>query len=192
MNNPNARVKAFHATFALLYAMAGPDDYTSGRDWYRAAHSRIVGLAESTGHSPEVVAAVVAVLSPMISVRANFESAENVLRGRNARYGLPTNIAKAIAIRDTGDVSIVAGPKVKAFFRALLGDESAYVHDTHMHWVLTEYTDVAPRYVTSAAIRDAEAAISTLADRASLTVAQTQAIVWSVARTLKGYTIANP
>lgn len=111
--------------------MATPAEMAAGVGWYDDARAFCKAEAKSTGYSLETVAGIVSVLSPMTEWELNKKRAATILTGVD-NVGL--NSGKAVAIRDGGDPwEIVTGRKVSAFFRAILGDETAVVIDRHAH-----------------------------------------------------------
>ncbi len=50
----------------------------------------------------------------------------------STRLGFPTNVAKAARILETGDTTLVSGPKVTEFFRSLCLVPGAVCVDRHM------------------------------------------------------------
>ena len=130
------------AASGLLELAAQPGARESGAEWYRRAGSTAADMAERHATSPAVAASVIAALSPQARWSENLSAAEAVLARRPVRradgrfckpVGYPANHAKARAIRDTGDTSILSGPKVTAFRANILGDDDYVTLDV---WAL--------------------------------------------------------
>ncbi len=93
--------------------------------WYQNAYSDVVSLACEFGKPVNVVAAIVATLSPSIRWSENLRGARIVLesvksgifsRQNGIRYiGYGANVDKAFLIARTGDTSYCHGPKVESF-----------------------------------------------------------------------------
>jgi len=70
------------------------------------------------------MAAIVAVLSPGNKWRGNLLAAERVMAGSPKVNAYPVQLKKANAIKDTGNTSLVSGPKVTVFYKSLLDPKS--------------------------------------------------------------------
>ena len=176
MEGPNAEsiLEWYRDDIASTYAAHG---------WYTIAQRETRRLARDHGTTRARAAGVIAALSPLQTWVGNVGAADQVLaaadRGdRTApRVGLRRNVAKAWAIA-TGEgrpLDILSGPKVRAFYRNIMGDLSAVTVD---RWAaraagVTEaypstrarYDEVAACYIAAAAVVGVEPAIL-------------QAIVW--------------
>lgn len=101
------------ANIVAAFRASSDADKVNGRDWYGAARELAATLDPA---DPVRGAAVIAVLSPMLSWPLNVRGATDIYAGRKFR-GLAKNGAKAEAIRDGGDPSvIVSGSKVTSFW----------------------------------------------------------------------------
>lgn len=114
-----------------VYNSANEDEKNFWGDWYFAAKDNVAKLSEKYSLPLEVVAAVVAVLSPGNRWITNLHAANQLIAGyQNAKRdgvdlviktnAYPENVKKAIEILKTGDVSLVTGPKVTVFFNSLV------------------------------------------------------------------------
>lgn len=104
-----------------------------GALWYPRAREACRELATLASVTPRRMAAVVAVLSPRLSWRHNLMAARTLVMGEGLLPGLGRNVAKARAILAGGHIpSLVRGVKVRAFYQALAGDDSACVADSWM------------------------------------------------------------
>lgn len=101
-------------------------------DWYVTANNEARRLADEFDLPLPVVSAVIAVLSPGAKWKQNLISASKVIENwlhagapdvfpkyneKIAAYG--ANVRKAMKILETGDTSIVSGPKVSVFFNSV-------------------------------------------------------------------------
>ncbi len=102
--------------------------FRTGMFWYDEKGEEIRKIAEYYHHTPEIVAAMVAVTSPAVPWDKNIEGVESLLQGGTA-MGYKKNIQKAIEIMNTGNLNLVSGQKVTSFYRNLLGDMDAVTID---------------------------------------------------------------
>jgi hypothetical protein len=112
------------------YRTATVADRVAGCGWYIAAHQVALGL---DSQDPARAAAVIAVLSPLLSWRRNVVEANNVYAGRPVRT-LGSNAQKARRIAAGADPEeIVRGPKVRAFWHTIAdpAEPRAVVIDRH-------------------------------------------------------------
>jgi len=124
------RILAWHDRATL-------EQIEDGTTWYCSARYFAGELAERTPYTLEQVAGVIAVLSPQVNwgqnQKATIAAVEQHLRGETGDElvgypGYKANVRKAWRVLD-GDVGAVAGPKVTAFFAAIVGDLSHVVVD---------------------------------------------------------------
>ena len=179
-----------------LLKKSDADDITQGRDWYKTAHNKVLALAKASGYSPEQVAGVVAVLSPMVEWNLNWKSAERFCKGKGKARGIPgfasnRNKAKNILKSPDNVEDYVRGPKVNPFYHSLL--DPAYprpVVDTQM--IAAFYEGVAYRddlkFVSGSEKRKEPiyAAIETLAGERQWPVAEMQAVLWVTFKRVNG------
>lgn len=175
------------ALTALLahYSNADADTLRRGREWYAAARRECAAIAEETGYTVAQVAAVMAITSPDAQLTTNIawtrkacesRGAEKVGKYPNAQR--PKVLAALKNRRDPGQYA--TGPKVSAFYRAIVGDESAMVVDRWAAFAAGhEQRDKVPGVKIR---RTIEAAYRTAAANVGETVAAFQAIVWIVVR----------
>jgi hypothetical protein len=141
------------------YAKASPEELTLGRHWYAVARTQCQQLARKHGVPVNVVCAIVACLSPNAPWSRNTTDADNLLTCYAKRQPISwvsavtyrKNVAKAWRIRATGDVSILRGPKVTAFYHCLVSSHSNYVCvDSHIYSVASgvEYTAQTTPHIT--------------------------------------------
>jgi hypothetical protein len=160
--------------------------------WYAEARRAAQALAGEYNVPLHRVAGIIAALSPRIQWASNLRGAEAILHraaypevfgpggtleglGRSVP-GFPRNVHKAerIAAGEAPE-AVLGGDKVRAFYRAILGDRDAAVVDVWMIRAVGEdvhKTFTGPRYARIAeALRQA-------AELAGIDVADFQAIVW--------------
>lgn len=137
-----ARTGAATRALRRLYATADPASIAAGRSWYAEAHAEVSRLARVAppGIGRSACAGVLAALSPraqwgqnVAAARAAVSAAELgpfVVAEAAAPYALGANCRKAARIL-TGEPAelVLGGPKVRAFWRAILGDPDAVTID---------------------------------------------------------------
>jgi hypothetical protein len=168
-----------------LYESADADTVRRGREWYAAARAECASIAADTGYTVAQVAAVMAVTSPDAQLRTNIAWTRKACETRGAaKVGkYPNNMRPKVlaALADSTDPGQHAtGPKVSAFYAAIVGDESAMVVDRWAafaagHEDRGTVPGVKVRRVIEAAYREAAALVGE-------TVAAFQAIVWIIVR----------
>jgi hypothetical protein len=179
-----------------LLSKADDDDIKHGRGWYKASHNKVHALASSSGYTPEQVAGVVAVLSPMVEWNLNWKSAERLCVSKGKAKGMPgfsdnKRKAKDILKSPNNVEDYVRGPKVHPFFKSLLNPEYPLpVIDTQM--IAAFYKGIAYRddlkVVSQSEKRKAPiyAAIKTLAGERGWPVAEMQAVLWITFKRVNG------
>jgi hypothetical protein len=162
-----------------LVSKAPPSAHTSGGSWYGDARRTCQDMAKRNGVSLAVAAGVVAALSPRLQWGPNLRAAEVVLSGGIPGGVFQASLRKALRIARGGQrpLTVLSGPKVRAFYRAIMGDESAAVVDT---WVLKAVGWA--RAVTPKAYAAIARALQLAAERLGTTVARLQAIAWVAVR----------
>lgn len=114
-----------------LYETTDRSTRRRGRRWYPEARRRLRELAFAYDHGYAQVAAVFAIVSPELQLRTCFQITEAILRGERDAGRYPAmqgpRVRGALASRYPG--RFARGPKVNAFYRALMGDTSAVVID---------------------------------------------------------------
>lgn len=143
------------------YSGATSEERELGARWYSDARQFCRSLASEYGITSDVAASVVAALSPNCSWPLNKRDAMHLLEV--FRAGLPmlsanvatykANLVKAWRIRETGDCSILHGPKVMAFRDCILSPNSrAVCIDSHTYCVASgkEYTTQTMPHISRA------------------------------------------
>jgi len=145
----------------------------AGWRWYSDARAIVAGLADIYARPPTMVAGVIAVCSQREEWRRNVRKAERALRGE----GVPgMRIIRDRALRilaGEAPLDVLRGPKIRAFYRALMGNDNAVVIDTWMcrHYrhsekpTLKQYKKLAQR-------------VRREAERREIPPATWQAILW--------------
>lgn len=133
------------ANIVSTFESASTDDKINGKDWYADARHLAATLDPK---DVERAAAVIAVLSPMLSWPLNVKAAQDIYAGRPFR-GLKKNGAKAEAIRDGADPhKIVSGAKVTSFWKNIADPSAAEAVTVDRHAI-----DIAFGRVTDDATR---------------------------------------
>lgn len=114
-----------------LYESADRDVRRRGRRWYPLARRRLRELAQRHERPFAQVVAVFSILSPAAQLTTCLHWTDEVLAGVRMGGRYPNmqgpKVERALATRYPG--RHVTGPKVSAFYRALMGDTSALVID---------------------------------------------------------------
>ena len=145
----------------------------AGEEWYGTARRTAAALARRHGVTQATAAGVIAALSPRQRWASNVGAAAAMLEDPNAEVPcFGANVAKARRIiAGERPLKVLGGDKVRAFYRAIMGDEDAAVVDVWMWRAM----GVAPGSMTYS---EAEAALRAAAELAGLTVSTFQATVW--------------
>jgi hypothetical protein len=174
-------------TILRTYWDASPDEMRAGRSWYADARA----VAARIGPDVPTGAGVLAALSPQCSWSENVRLAEQAFRTDKAtgHTGDACSKANRIMYGHADPLGALGGSKVRAFYRAIVGDPDAVVIDRHAFDVAVgRVTDGHARTVLSRvgvydlfadAYREAAAIVGE-------TPAALQAITWVVWRRQKG------
>jgi len=129
-------VKPMRDRIIAAWHAASPH-HAEGRAWYPNAWQWCADLASEQGYDTWQVAGALAALSPMRGWEDNLRLAELAVRAHKAgqhwtdvTLSFAANNWKAWAILD-GDnpLDVLGGDKVRAFYRAIMGDDSAVCVD---------------------------------------------------------------
>jgi len=172
--------------YKKIIAKADSTDIEQGRSWYKAANKKVLALAVESGYSPEQVAGVIAVLSPMVEWNLNLKAATRFIRGKGKARGVPgfsTNRRKAKEVLQ-GNLGAVRGPKVEAFYHTLLNPDHAIpVIDTQMIAAFFEGKAYRDDFgIVSRSEKRKEPmyqAVRQIAEEKKWTVSETQAVIWT-------------
>lgn len=161
-----------------LVARAPASAHELGGSWYSEAGRACARMARAYGCSKATACGVVAALSPRLQWAPNVRAADAVLAGATPTGVFRASLAKAKRIAaGEAPLRVLSGPKVRAFYRALMGDESAAVVDV---WVLRAVGWA--RTVTAKAYARIARALTLAAARVGMTVARLQAVAWVAVR----------
>jgi hypothetical protein len=173
------RVTRIVNLYATAFNSATPSEYLQGVSWYSDARNELRLIAQKHGVSLDIACAICAALSPRLRWAQNVLYTDWVLQGLPVPH-LGAMVAKAYAIKESGNTGLITAPKTSAFFNNLLGNESEYVTiDMWMYRLAGIDNDKAK----PSDYRYCEQAIRELNKRfVELTPAQLQAVLWVVAR----------
>lgn len=105
-----------------------------GEQWYRESRKFARYLARQYGGGLARAAGIIAALSPQVQWHVNKRMAEHVMQDGTPGEGcLGANADKAYRIwMGERPLAVLGGPKVRAFYRAIMGDDDSVVLDTWM------------------------------------------------------------
>jgi hypothetical protein len=183
---------------AALILIASPSDRHDGLHWYDDARRFATETATQFELPVNVVAGVIAVLSPRQGWKRNKDLAYTVCEMYSQGFEMPSesdlgcfraNIVKAWGLlteyhnEGFDPFLYVRGPKVTAFYRNILGDSNVITLDTH---ALHAWFGNTERKGQFSAKEKAQASddYATVAKQCGITPSQAQAIVWVVWRSL--------
>jgi hypothetical protein len=149
-----------------------------GETWYRESRRTARRLARENDRTLSCAAGVIAALSPQVRWAENVRMAEEVMRtGETTGLGLSRDRAWRIWLGER-PLRVLGGPKTRAFYRAMMGDENAAVIDTWMLFALGWPTSsISPKNYEKCA--DALREAARLANTGTSTF---QAMVWTQVR----------
>jgi hypothetical protein len=118
-----------------VFDRAEPENYREGIDWYQHAHTLACVLAGQHGVSVEQAAGVLAALSPQLSWPRNVAYAELFLATGDAPVLGRSKRAAARILAGEEPLSVLTGPKVRAFFANIVDPDGsdAVTVDRHAH-----------------------------------------------------------
>ena len=149
---------------------------TEGERWYRESRRYARQLAREYGGGVGRAAGVVAALSPQVQWERNKVMARDVMATGEAIGQTGANLTKAWRIwSGERPLQVLGGPKVRAFYRAMMGDEDAAVIDT---WML-QAIGWPQQGLSARQYERCAAALTEAASYTHLTTAQFQAVVWT-------------
>lgn len=171
-----------------IYESASREAVIGGMTWYDEAQDIVQKIAKSFRESPRIIAATIAVTSPMKRWDINIRDAKTIIEHvRNGELdesnipvsGLRFNTRKAIQIlRGEPIEEHLKGPKVNAFFENLLGNYEIITVDSHSIWAWLGSEQRGsvkfPRSVYESAHKD----FCKAADLTGFENAKFQAIIW--------------
>jgi hypothetical protein len=177
-----------HVTFLLSWYNSAPEDVKDeGRRWYDNQRELIRELSRTHSLPVDTVAAVVAALSPMTRWPENIAGAIRMLRAFESGAAEPPrnctlfykNACKAWGILHGENAweLFTHSPKVRSFWRNLVGDEDAVTIDTWMARAVGE-DKLAAQGLKPEPYNRIVAAVKDAAQQVAETPAEFQAIVW--------------
>lgn len=155
-------------------------DRFNGANWYQEAYNVCCGLGAEYGLKPAVVAGILSALSPQKSWSRNVKDTEAFLSG--GRYvHTSCQIDKAERIcQSNGNFDTIAdilhGLKTRSFFLNVVGIETEVTVDRH---IIASATGYQHERVTVRQYRYLADIVRELANEASVSPAEFQAVVWS-------------
>jgi len=176
-----------------VYNLATNWDIKSGVAWYQGAHEHARKLADRYETTLETAMAVVSALSPRNKWSNNLKDADTVLAAvySGARHPFDlkvhttyTNRDKAFSIEKTGNLDLLTGAKVTAFFDNILNykDSTDVTVDVHAYRVSQGDFDVKAKTLTDTEIVEIKNAYTEASQRIGLSPLEIQAVTWIVAR----------
>ncbi len=169
------RVRQLAARLLRVFRAASLADTAAGLLWYARQRKVARRLARVYRTTIARACGVIAALSPRLGWTYNVRAAELVLAGAAKVPGVfKASLAKARAIASGArPLQTLGGPKVRAFYRALMGNESSPVVDV---WVARAVgVQDAP---TAKQYEQVSQALALAARAAGTTVAGLQAVAW--------------
>lgn len=163
----------------------------SAMNWYNNAHSVAATLAIKFNVSVDVVAAIIAVLSPMIYWIENLIDTYELLNEsqdhRFSAYG--RNVDKALEVLYSGNTSLASSIKVSNFFLSILRPEnsdSVTVDIWTLRQLLDDYfsdrKELYKYFNTSGKQAIIIGLIKSEAAKYNMTGSQLQSVIWAVAQ----------
>jgi hypothetical protein len=164
------------------YNLATAGEKRRGRAWYNAARTECHRMARGSGYTFRQVAAVLAISSPDALLKANLRWTREIIAGERTAGKYPTDqvpkVAAALADRRNPG-QYAKGPKVQAFYAAIVGDEGCLVIDRWAAFAAGGDRGRVPGTKQRAAFASA---YSRAASATRETVRDFQAIVWTQTR----------
>lgn len=169
--------------WSRAYQQATEDDRAAGRTWYEDARAWVDQTAAELEVSRSLVAGVTAAISPRVQWYSNkMRARAAIVAGGHA--GLFSEHVRRI-LGGEAPLRVLRGPKVRAFYRALMGDDGAAVIDSHM----TRAAGIKPasrgrvrKFEEQAAYRKGAAGLRAAARRHGVKTTHLQAAVWVAER----------
>jgi hypothetical protein len=169
-------------TLVSLYEKASPCVRRRGRAWYPEANRQLREIAERNNCPLSHAVAVFTIVSPAAQLVTALRWTDEILAGERIGGRYPNDQAPRIesACSTRYPVTRITGPKVNAFYRAIMGDREALVLD---RWAIRAAGHPLPRSEVPRTLRrELDAAYRAAASMCGETVRAFQAIVWIVCR----------
>lgn len=163
-----------------MYNEGPPQLRAEGLAWYATAHAAAVDLAVRYGTTDRVAAGVIAALSPRLQWSVNLQAAARALAGEDPGTLRRSAEQASRIIAGEDPLSVLQGPKVRAFYRAIMGDPDAVTLDV---WAMRAALGAEPPAKPSPALRARmERAYRRAAAAVGVPPRDFQAAVWAIAR----------
>ena len=169
-----AKIGTVRDSFLVDLMILGED----GIGWYERANNDLRHFASAMrGTSLQEVADVTAILSPRCSVQRNcIMAAEWFVERKRPEGSMQQRWRSIVTYYQRGNVGSSKALKIRAFARALGGDYSACVNDTHIASAFG--LDYGKDGLQEAPYKAITCRIETLARRFSITTCDAQAALW--------------
>lgn len=162
----------------LRWANATSAQHEAGADWYVQARLTAYRIARENGSNLREVSGVIAALSPRLHWTANVRAAERLVTGQDVPGVFMGSLVKAQRIwAGEKPLAVLSGPKVRAFYRALIGHSHVGVVDV---WVARAAGIKGS--LTKKRYAEVVQALTDAAFHASVPVTTLQATVWVAER----------
>jgi len=166
-------------TLVAHYRDADEETAQLGSAWYRRSRVVARSLARANGVHLSVAAGVLAAISPRLRWSSNVACADALLAGRPVTGVFSANLRKADRIlAGERPMSVLGGDKVRAFYRAIMGDPNAVVLDV---WMMRA-AGWAKASLTPSEYANLADALTAAAVREGVDPADFQAVVWTHVR----------
>lgn len=163
--------------FAEHYRAADTATRLYGLDWYTRARRTATTLALEYGRRTETVAAIMACVSQQVTWQHAQVLTVAALHGRRVPHYTQIQAKVARLLAGESPWYVLRGPKIRAFYHAIMGQRSAVVLDS---WMIRAAT--GRRTCTAKQYKNLAATLRSEARAANLSPADFQAIVWCKVR----------
>lgn len=172
------------ARILAVFDRANPTDLEEGSKWYEQAHIFALEQAKEFDFDVELVATVIAHLSPRVHWSRNKKMATSVLAGDPINGIMKNGLKNCIkAFATDNPLSTLNGPKVKAFAANILGDEQKVTIDVHAAHIALGDDEPYELYLGRKGVYDALAVCYKIAAaRRGVSPATMQAVAWIIQR----------
>lgn len=191
-------LEQYKQNLSLVFAAATAEEKAAGAVWYNKASELALCVAAEYDLTVEVVAGVIAALSPQVSWEQQVKSTgtfvawvqdhlkwggEQLFHAKDVaaapHAGTYANKVKAANILLTGNVTrFLKGPKVEVFYQNMLGEEANCTLDSWAIRAVTLNPLADKGQARNKAGQAMRLAYQELAKDVGLTTAQFQAVVW--------------
>lgn len=164
------------------------EEYAQGLSWYKEANAFVHELSEMSGYSSDIIARLLAILSPACPWERNKKDATAMALSSSpledvvvSTYG--NNKRKAIQLLRHGDISQLSGKKVVSFYNNIINPDCPKHVTIDRHAIRAclpknHKAKALDSDIADAQYRQAEKIYKRLAHRMNLTPCSLQAIVW--------------